>query len=194
MGINYNENFFNGYGYATGLEFLAQKNSGRFNGWISYTLGKARNHFDVYSDTYYPADQDVTNEFKIVGLYKFKRWDFSADWIFATGRPYTAPSGAYSITLLDGTTRDYFTVTAKNSLRLPDYHRLDISANYKLLMGKQGDIKRREIGYIGISLFNLYDHQNIWYKQFTVVDGKVVETNITYLGITPNLTISLRFR
>jgi len=194
MGVNYNENFFNGYGYATGLEFLAQKNSGRFNGWVSYTLGKARNHFDVYSSSYYPADQDVTQEFKIVGLYKFKRWDFSADWIFATGRPYTAPSGAYSINLLDGTTRDYFTVTSKNSLRLPDYHRLDISANYKLLMGKQGNIKRREIGYISFSLFNLYNHQNIWYKQFTIVDGKVIETNITYLGITPNLTISLRFR
>jgi ferric enterobactin receptor len=194
MGIDYNENFFNGYGFSRGIEFLVQKNSGNFNGWISYSLGEAKNHFDVYSDKYYPANQDVTHEFKIVSLYKYKRWDFSADWIFATGRPYTAPSGAYSITLLDGTTQDFFTVTSKNSLRLPDYHRLDISANYKLLMGKSGDKKRREIGYISFALFNVYSRQNIWYKQYTIVEGKVIETNVTYMGITPNLTISLKFR
>ena len=194
MGINYNENFFNGYGFSKGVEFLAQKNSGNFNGWISYTLGEAKNHFDVYSDTYYPANQDVTHEFKIVGLYKYKRWDFSASWIFATGRPYTAPSGAYSITLLDGTTQDYFTVTSKNSLRLPDYHRLDISANYKILMGNRGDRKRREIGYVNFSIFNFYNRQNIWYKQYTIEEGKVIETNVTYFGIMPNLTISFKIR
>jgi ferric enterobactin receptor len=194
MGINYNENFFNGYGYSRGIEFLAQKNTGKFNGWVSYTIGEAKNHFDVYSDLYYPANQDVTHEFKIVGLYNFRRWDFSANWIFATGRPYTAPSGAYTIALLDGTSQDYFTVTSKNSLRLPDYHRFDISANYKLLLGTNGDTRRREIGYISFSLFNVYNRKNIWYKQYAIESGQVIETNITYLGITPNITLSLKFR
>jgi ferric enterobactin receptor len=194
MGVSYDENFFNGYGDSKGIEFLAQKKSGDFNGWVSYTLGQARNHFDVYSDTYYPANQDVTHEFKIVALYKYKRWDFSATWIYATGRPYTAPSGAYSITLLDGSTRDYFTVTSKNGLRLPDYHRGDISANFKLLKGFKGDKKRRELGYIGVSLFNLYNRSNVWYKQYSIEDGEILETNIKYLGITPNLTLSLKLR
>ena len=194
MGVNYNENFFNGYGYSRGIELLAQKNSGNLNGWISYTLGEAKNHFDVYSDTYYPANQDVKHEFKIVGLYKYRRWDFAANWIFATGRPYTAPSGAYTVTLLDGSTQDFFTVTAKNSVRLPDYHRFDISATYKLLMGNPRDKKRRELGTVSFSLFNLYNHRNIWYKQFTLVDGKIIETNVNYLGITPNITLSFRLR
>jgi hypothetical protein len=194
MGINYDENFFNGYGFSKGIEFLVQKNSGNFNGWVSYTLGEAKNHFDVYSDKYFPADQDVTHEFKIVGLYNYRRWDFSTNWIFATGRPYTAPSGAYSITLLDGSSQDYFTVTSKNSLRLPDYHRLDISVNYKLYVGSYNDKDRQEIGYIGFSLFNVYNRKNIWYKQYAIESGKVIETNVTYLGITPNITISLKFR
>jgi ferric enterobactin receptor len=193
-GINYDENFFNGYGYSRGLELLVQKNSGDLTGWVSYSLGEARNHFDAYSDSYYPANQDVTNEFKIIGLYKYRRWDFSANWIFATGRPYTSPSGAYSVTLLDGNTQDFFTVTSKNSLRLPDYHRLDISASYKLLMGRRGDIKRRELGNISLSLFNVYNRQNLWYKEFTIVDSKVIESNISYLGIAPNLSISLKIR
>lgn len=193
-GVSYNENFFTGYGYSRGVEFLVQKKSGNFNGWVSYTLGEARNHFDVYSDTYFPANQDVTHEFKIVALYKYKRWDFSATWIYATGRPYTAPSGAYNITLLDGATQDYFTVTTKNGLRLPDYHRMDLSANYKLLKGEKGDKKRREIGYIGFSLFNVYNRTNIWYKQYTIEDGSILETNVNYLGIVPNITLSLKLR
>ncbi|OFY65371.1 MAG: hypothetical protein A3H98_11060 [Bacteroidetes bacterium RIFCSPLOWO2_02_FULL_36_8] len=192
--VDYNENFFSGYGYSKGIEFLAQKKSGNFNGWVSYTLGEARNHFDVYSDTYYPANQDVTHEFKIVALYKWKRWDFSATWIYATGRPYTAPSGAYSVTLLDGSSSDYFTVTSKNGLRLPEYHRADISANYKLLRGDKGDKKRREIGYIGFSIFNLYDRKNVWYKQNTIESGSIIETNVNYLGMTPNVTLSLKLR
>lgn len=194
MGVSYDENFFNGYGFSRGIEFLAQKKSGDFNGWVSYTLGQASNRFDIYSDSYYPANQDATHEFKIVALYKYKRWDFSATWIFATGRPYTAPSGAYSVTLLDGSTQDFFTVTSKNGLRLPDYHRGDISVNYKLLAGKVGERKRREIGYIGFSIFNLYNRTNVWYKQYTIEDGEILETNVNYLGITPNLTLSLKFR
>jgi len=194
MGVDYNENFFNGYGFARGIELLAQKNSGALNGWISYTLGEARNHFDQYGEGYFPANQDVTHEFKIVGLYKFRRWDFSATWIYATGRPYTAPSGAYTMTLLDGTTQDFFTVTTKNSIRLPDYHRFDISANYKLLMGKKEDIKRRELGTVSFSIFNVYNHKNIWYKQFAIESGEIIETNIRYLGFTPNITLSLKLR
>ena len=194
MGVDYNENFFNGYGYSRGIEFLAQKNSGNLNGWISYTIGEAKNHFDEYSDKYFPANQDVTHELKLVGIYKYKRWDFSANWIYATGRPYTAPSGAYTITLLDGTTQDFFTVTSKNSIRLPDYHRLDISASYRLLMGRRSDKRRRELGSVSVSLFNVYNHRNIWYKQFAIAEGEIIETNINYLGITPNFTLSLKLR
>jgi ferric enterobactin receptor len=194
MGVDYNENFFNGYGFSRGIELLAQKSAGDLNGWVSYTLGQARNHFDQYGAGYFPASQDVTHEFKIVGLYKYKRWDFSANWIYATGRPYTAPSGAYTITLLDGTTQDFFTVTTKNSLRLPDYHRLDVSATYKLLMGRRDDTKRRELGTVSFSIFNLYNHQNIWYKQYTIESGDIIVTNIRYLGFTPNITLSLKLR
>jgi ferric enterobactin receptor len=194
LGVSFDENFFTGSGIARGIEFLAQKKTGKFNGWASYTLGEANNLFEIYSDDYYAANQDVTHEFKVVGLYKFRRWDFSATWIFATGRPYTAPSGAYTITLLDGTTQDFFTVTAKNSVRLPDYHRFDVAANFKLLKGMKGERKRQEIGYIGISLFNVYNRKNVWYKTFTIEDGSIIETNVNYLGITPNLTLSLKLR
>lgn len=194
FGVDYDENFFTGYGQARGIEFLAQKKIGKFNGWASYTLGEAKNHFDVYSDTWFPANQDVRHEFKLVAMYEYKRWDFSATWIFATGRPYTAPSGGYSVELLDGSTQDYFTVTSKNGMRLPDYHRADISATFKLLAGTSGDKRRREIGYLGFSIFNLYNRTNVWYKTYTIESGSLIETNVNYTGITPNLTLSLKIR
>jgi hypothetical protein len=193
-GISYDENFFSGKGYAKGIEFLAQKKGGKLNGWISYTLAEAKNNFEIYSNEYYSANQDVTHEFKIVSMFNHKRWDFSATWVYATGRPYTAPSGAYSIDLLDGSTQDFFTVTNKNTIRLPSYHRADFSVTYKLLAGLKGEKKRRDIGYIGFSIFNVYNRTNVWYKEYLIEEGDIIETDANYLGITPNLTLSLKIR
>lgn len=186
---NYNEYFYNGIGYSKGIEFLAQRKYGKFNGWASYTLARSENQFDIYGSDYFPAAQDVRNEFKAIGIFELGRWNLSATWIYATGRPYTSPEGGYEITLLDGTTRDYISIGKKNGERLPDYHRMDIAANYKLV-NKDGN----NIGQIGLSIFNLYNRKNVWYKEFNIADGGVVESNIEYLGITPNISLSLRLR
>lgn len=188
QGIGYAENFYNGNGYAQGIEFLAQKKGGKINGWVGYTVGKVRHKFDVYSKDFFPANNDVTHEFKAVGIYQHKRFDASITWIYATGRPYTAPSGAYNLTLLDGTSENYFSVSDKNSLRLPAYHRLDVAFNYRLFN------KGNDIGYIGFSLFNLYNRTNVWYKQFEIIENSIVATNVNYLGLTPNLTLSLKIK
>ena len=188
--IQADENFYTGTGIAKGVEFLVQRKFGNLTGWVSYTLGQVRNHFDVYGPGTFPADQDATHEIKVVGIYNWKRWDFSATFIYATGEPYTAPSGAYSVTLLDGSTRSYFTVSSKNSLRLPDYNRLDIAASYKLFVNSG----TKNIGSIGISIFNVYNQTNVWYKQYQVIDSQIIETNVNYLGIIPNLTLSLKLR
>lgn len=189
-GVSLSENFFSGYGDAKGIEFLAQKKIGKIAGWVSYTLGQARNNYAVYSDTYYPANQDVTHEFKAVGIYKLKKLDFSATWVYATGRPYTGPSGAYNVTLLDGSSQNFYTVTAKNGQRLPAYHRMDIAANYKLFGKKNG----KEFGSIGLSIFNVYNRINTWYKQYTIVNNQILQNNVNYLGLIPNLTFSYNLR
>ena len=187
--VNSEENFYNGTNFSKGIEFLAQKKTGKFNGWISYTLGQSMDNFVAFSNTAYPSNQDVRNEFHFVGMYKFRRWEFSLTWIYATGSPYTAPEGGYELTMLNGTVKNYINVGDKNSLRLPDYHRLDIAANYRLLT-----YEKRDIGYIGFSIFNVYNRQNVWYKQFQIVNNNIIETNVNYLGITPNVTLSLKIR
>lgn len=186
--LDYEENFYNGTGVAKGIELLAQKKAGKMTGWVSYTLGEVEHEFDVYGDEPFPASHDVTHELKIVGMYKVGRWSFGGTFVYATGRPYTAPLGAYTVELLDGETTDHFAVSDKNSLRLLDYHRLDLSANYdfnRFLGGKAS---------LGLSLFNVYDRSNVWYKEYEVVDGIILETDVNLLGMTPSLYFNWKLK
>ena len=106
----------------------------------------------------------------------------------ATGKPYTDPLGGYTITLLDGSPQDFLHIGSPNNTRYPDYHRLDISATRDFKLGKTSK------GNIGFSIFNVYNRENIWYKQFEMDEGELIETNVTLLGITPSVTLSLKLR
>lgn len=186
--LSYSENFFEGTSYARGIDWLVQKKFGKYNGWIAYTLGEAVNNYPVYGTADFYASNDVRHEFKTVHTYKWRGFDFGLTFIYASGKPYTAPSGGYTITLLDGTTKDVINVGSKNSSRLPAYHRLDLSATYHFGRVGKGN------GSIGISAFNVYNRSNVWYKNYEIVDGAVIETNVNYLSFTPNLTFTYKFR
>ena len=187
-GFKYEQNFYTGKGYATGLELLAQKLTGNLTGWASYTFAKAMNQFDVYGTDYFPASNDVTHEFKLVSIYKWKRFSFSGTMIYATGRPYTAPEGGYTVTLLDGTEKSFISAGTKNSRRLPDYNRLDLGVNYFLLSKD----KKTERGSISLSLFNVYNRLNVWYKEYQVVEDQLISIDKRFLGFTPNLCVTLK--
>jgi len=122
-------------------------------------------------------------------MYHYERWNFSAVFIFSTGHPYTAPLSTYTIHSADGNTFTFFNVGAKNAERLPDYHRLDLSATYDLLK-----ISGNKIGSIGLSLFNVYNHTNIWYREYQLQNNQAITTDVNYLGFTPNITLSLRWK
>lgn len=185
--VTYEDQFLTGWGRVQGIDVLLQKKQGDLTGWIGYTLGRVINHIDGYGDYDYYASNDVTHEFKAVATYHWHNWDFSGTWIYATGKPYTAPEGGYTVTLLDGTKKSFITVSTKNGQRLPDYHRLDLSATLNMKLGG------RIPATLGFSVFNVYNRSNVWYKQFEIVDNTVVETNINYLGITPNINFTIKF-
>ncbi|PLW96695.1 MAG: TonB-dependent receptor [Marinilabiliales bacterium] len=188
MEMSYDEYFYEGNGIAKGIECLLQKKLGDYTGWLGYTYTDVDYRFDIYGDDYFPASHDATHEFKVVNSYKMNDWTFSATWIYATGKPYTPPLGAYQIENPDGSYTDCIVVGDKNSFRLPDYHRLDVSATYNY------HIFDKTTGNIGFSLFNAYNRENVWYKEFEVVDGELLETNVNLLGITPNITFSLKLK
>ena len=183
-GINAEELFFTGDGIAKGLEFLIQKKTGIYNGWLSYTLADVEHTFPGLNEgNSFPALHDQAHEFKMVHNVDLGKWNLSSTWMFSSGKPYTAPVSEYTITLLDGTEQSYINVGAKNGLRLPAYHRLDVAANYRFEWGNSK-------GSFGLSLFNLYGQKNVWYREFDLTEGDLLITDINYLGFTPNL----RFR
>lgn len=187
-GIDYSENFFTGTGLSKGIDFLVQKKYGKLTGWVGYTLSQTTNNIPEFGDYDFYASNDVTNEFKVVGTYEWRKWVFGASWIYATGRPYTAPEGGYELELLDGTMQDYINVSVKNGNRLPNYHRLDLSATYNFMWGNQSKAS------LSFSLFNVYNRSNIWYKEYEIVDNEIIETPVYYLGLTPNVSFTIKFK
>lgn len=185
--IAYEEFFHTGTGIAKGLEFLVQRKVGKFTGWAGYTLGEVKYDFDSFGDEPFFANQDVTHELKLVGNYKLGKFTLGATFVYATGKPYTAPTGYYELQLLDGTSNDFFEVSDKNSVRFDDYHRLDLSGTYDFNLGNSK-------ASAGLSLTNIYNRKNTWYNEYEVIEGELLETNVSLLGFTPSLffTWSLR--
>ncbi|MBW4888934.1 TonB-dependent receptor [Mucilaginibacter sp. HMF5004] len=186
--VSLEQHFYTGRGYTKGFEVLLQKTHGKYTGWLSYTFAHAVNNFEIYGGEY-PASQDTRHELKLVNLYHYKRWTFSSTWIFATGKPYTAPLTSYTVNDYTGHSHTFLTISAENGQRLPSYHRLDAAVTYDLIK-----VDSRKVGSIGFSMFNIYDRANVWYKQYTIVSNQVITNNVDYLGFTPNITLSLKFK
>ncbi len=185
--IEVDELFFQGSGYARGIEFLAQKKYGKFTGWISYTLSEVIHDFPGLSDGPFPALHDQTHEFKVVNSFRLGNWNLSGTWVYSTGKPYTSPIGGYELDLLDNTTASFISVGEKNAFRLPDYHRMDLSATYSFDLGINSKAEA------GLSIFNIYNRTNIWYKTFEVIEDDLITTDVTTLGFTPNIFFNFKF-
>ena len=54
----------------------------------------------------------------------------------------------------------------KNGTRLPDYHRLDLSATWDFFQGEGSQAQ------MGVSVFNAYNHPNVWRREYNYVDGE----------------------
>lgn len=181
------ENFFIGNGYSKGIEFLIQKKAGNFNGWLSYTLGQVEYTFPEFNEGLaFPASHDRRHEINLVASYKIGNWNLSASWVYATGKAYTAPESQYYLEMLNGETYGFTHVSDKNANRLPDYHRLDLSATYSYKFKSYS-------GDFGLSIYNLYDYKNVWYREYDLETTPIVITDITMLGITPTLFMKVYF-
>ena len=184
--IDYEDFFYHGEGTARGGDVLLQKRSGRHTGWVSYTLGKVEESFPALEENPFPASHDQRHEVKIVNVLELGRWHLSETWIYASGKPYTEPVGLEPVELPFGTF-ERVVVGTKNGARLPDYHRLDVALHREFAAGD------RARGLFGVTLFNLYNRENIWYKEFNVVEGEIVENNIRLMGLTLNGSVSFSF-
>ncbi|MFH1319960.1 MAG: TonB-dependent receptor, partial [Bacteroidota bacterium] len=179
------------------LDFLLQKKFGKYTGWIAYTLSKVEYTFPgIDKGKPFPALHDQRHEVKLINSLNLGKFNLSGTFVYATGKPYTAPIGQYNITLLDGKETTFIHVGDKNSNRLPAYHRLDIAITYNFKFKKIN-------GSAGISFFNIYNRKNIKYKRFQLlefdpdtympIEPELVTTDVMLLGFVPSIFLNLKF-
>jgi hypothetical protein len=176
-----------GRGRTYGLEFSAGKTSGKFTGWISYTLAKSEKQFDhINFGNWFSARQDRTHNISIVASYQIaERLTLSGNWIYYTGDAVTFPSGKY---MVDGTLINLY--TERNASRMPDYHRLDLGITY------QFKPKKRWSSDINVSVYNAYNRKNAYsisFRESQVVPGTTEAVRLSLFGIVPSITWNFKF-
>jgi hypothetical protein len=142
-----------GVGRAYGLELMLKKDEGRLRGWVGYTWSRAKRQFDDINDRKtFNAFFDRPHQLSLTTSYDASlRWNIGINWIYSTGSPYTAPIAFYSF---NG--QEVPVYGEKNNKRLPDYHRMDLSATWKLNRNPEKKYQHN----LTFSVFNLYGRKN----------------------------------
>lgn len=148
----------NGVGKTYGVEVFLDKNQGRFTGWLAYTLAWNYRKFENINDgKWFAANFDRRHNLALTGNYKIsEKTDFSANWILQSGAPTNVPIAAFKSPLFNS---DYpvFAYGDRNSYRMPAYHRLDFSFNFKAETYKGN----QRVWTVGV--YNAYNQKNPFY-------------------------------
>jgi hypothetical protein len=182
-----------GEGRTYGLEFTLDKKGEKFSGKLSYGYARSEHRTDkteieqINGGAWFPSNFDQPHSFKFFINWNFSRRDrLNINFIYATGRPITAPIANY---LVQGIVIPSF--TERNMVRLPDYHRLDIGYTFRLN-------RRRSSRYrsdFTFSLYNVYARRNafsVFYRQKT---GSVVNAlRLSVVGaVVPAVSYNFQF-
>jgi len=176
-----------GRGWSYGLELFLRKNSGNFRGWLSYTLSRTERSFDkINHGRVFPARQDRTHDFSVVGLYDVSpRISLSATWVYNTGDAVTFPSGKY---IIDGQVTNFY--SERNGYRMPPYHRLDLG----VVLSNRAD--RKFSSSWNISVYNVYARKNAYSINFETDDTDPSLTRAVKLylfSIIPSVSYQFKF-
>jgi hypothetical protein len=176
-----------GKGRAYGIEWLLRKQTGKFTGWVSYTLSKTERKIDgINNNEWYNARQDRTHDIALVGVYQLnKKWTLSANWIYYTGDAVTFPAGKYRIN-----DQVIFYYTERNGYRMPDYHRLDLGATVQLKKTKKFSSE------LAFSLYNAYGRENAYTISFRESEDDPQKTEAVKLALfkfIPSISYNFKF-
>ncbi|WP_163407151.1 TonB-dependent receptor [Flavobacterium ajazii] len=176
-----------GKGRAYGVELIAKKKSGKLTGWVSYTLSKTERKIDgINNDKWYNTRLDKTHDLSVVATYTLNpKWSLSGLFVYSTGNAVTFPTGKYE---LNGQT--VFQYSSRNADRMPDYHRMDLSATY------EPNKKKRFHGSWTFGLYNVYGRENAYTITFEDNPDKPGTTRAMQTSLfrwVPNVTYNFKF-
>lgn len=185
----------NGRSRAYGLEVLLRKNKGRFKGWLAYTLSKSeqqtpgRNASEpgINNGNWYNTPFDKTHDLSITSSYELnEKWKLNANFLFQSGQPTTYPNGQYVYNGLVIPTYE-----ARNSSRLPAYHRMDVSATFNPKPEKNKGWQGEWV----FSIYNLYNRKNAQSLNFrqNVDTGRNEALKLSIFGVIGAVTYNFKF-
>jgi len=181
----------NGEMRSYGLELLVRKNSGKWNGWISYTLSKSEQRTPgrtpqetgINGGQWYRSGYDKTHNLSVTSSYLLNRkWTFGANFVLQSGQPVTYPNGQYEY---QGITIPSYGL--RNQDRLPTYHHLDISATYTPKPAKKKGWQSEWV----FSIYNLYGRKNaasISFRQ-NETTGSNEAVRLSIFGMIPSFEL-----
>ena len=184
---------FQGVGKSYGVEFLAKKNKGALNGWLAYSYSRSLIKLDsefseerVNNGEYFPSNYDKPHDFSLVGNYKMtKRFSFSFNFAYQTGRPVTYPVGTY--TYLGN---EFALYSNRNEFRIPDYYRLDLGLNIE----GNHKIKKLAHSFWNISIYNVLGRNNPYSVFFVTENGQIKAYKSSIFSIPiPTITYNIKF-
>ena len=185
---NASEEYSQGSSDIFGVDFLVKKQWKNYHIWLGYTYNLVEYEFAELANGKFPGNNDITHNATISNTYETGNWRFSLGWNFRTGAPFTPVSGFNSV----GGDIEFGPI---NSQRLPDYHRLDASAQFQFRLSS----KNQQKSTIGISLQNIYARQvplSIFYRVDENPETGLQEIDQLEqlsLGFTPNFLLRFNF-
>ena len=175
-----------GKGKAYGLETYIKKTSGKFTGWVSYTLSKVQKQIDgINNNNWYSAKQDRRHDLSVVGIYDIsKKLTVSATFVYYTGSAITLPSGKYYVN-----NQVQWQYTERNGGRMPAYHRMDIALTWY-----RKQTEKYESSW-NFSIFNLYGHENAYSITFreSADHTKTEAVQTSLFKMIPSVTYNFKF-
>lgn len=193
MPENIEKDIVNVRGKAYGLELSVKKDAGRIRWSIGYTyartflksIGRFSDEIINHGD-WFPANFDKPNDLVATFNYLFsRRFSFSANYTWSTGRPITYPVSTYYM-------GDILLVhySDRNKYRIPDYMRMDIS--FKV----SGNLRSRKIAnpHWIFSVYNVLGRQNVYSIYFRNENNMVNGYKLSVFGrAIPSLSFNFDF-
>ena len=185
----------NGEMRSFGLEMLLRKNSGKFNGWIAYTLSKSQQRtpgrtpeeIGINNGQWYRSAYDKLHNLAVTANYtKSDKWNFGANFTFQSGQPVTYPNGQY---IYQGITVPSY--GERNGNSLPIYHHLDVSATYTPKPFKKKGWQSEWV----FSIYNLYNRKNAASISFRENEetGNNEAVRLSIFGAIPSVSYNFKF-
>jgi hypothetical protein len=192
-----NQGFYNNFQYqkangsytAKGIEFLANKTSGKLSTWLSYTFSVNDYEFKTFLPSQFPNSNDIRHSASLGLNYDINtNFKVSVGGIWRNSQPYTIPLEGNETIQTGSTIKVNY--DSPNNKNLDNFKRLDssISYNFNFSTGVKGILR---VGVINIT--NQDNVINRYYKVDPNDSNKTIRVDNKSLGMTPNASFRVSF-